>query len=280
MAIAMARAGRHGHPAPQPVGRRAGPPGRPGQAVGSGHGRPADHDRRRRTIGEVDELCGKFRISGVPVVDDDCKLLGIVTNRDMRFEDDPGRRVYDVMTPMPLVTGRPGISSEEALGCWPGTRSRSCRWSTTAGTPARPDHGEGLRQVRQVPAATKDAQGRLRVGAAVGFFGDAWQARDAARRGRRGRRSSSTPRTATPRRARHDRPAEGRAGDAEVDIIGGNVATRAGAQALVDAGADGGQGRGRARARSAPPGWSPVSACRRSPRSTRRRRACRPPGCR
>ncbi len=83
-----------------------------------------------RTIGEVDELCGKFRISGVPVVDDDMKLLGIVTNRDMRFEDDPHRRVADVMTPMPLVTGWPGISSEEACGCWPGTRSRSCRWST------------------------------------------------------------------------------------------------------------------------------------------------------
>ncbi|HRA77104.1 MAG TPA: IMP dehydrogenase, partial [Propionicimonas sp.] len=61
------------------------------------------------TIGEVDELCGQFRISGVPVVDADLKLLGIVTNRDMRFEDDPHRPVGEVMTPMPLVTGWPGI---------------------------------------------------------------------------------------------------------------------------------------------------------------------------
>ncbi|HRA07548.1 MAG TPA: IMP dehydrogenase, partial [Propionicimonas sp.] len=61
------------------------------------------------TIGEVDEMCGHFRISGVPVVDSDLKLLGIVTNRDMRFEDDPHRPVGEVMTPMPLVTGWPGI---------------------------------------------------------------------------------------------------------------------------------------------------------------------------
>ena len=67
------------------------------------------------TIGEVDEMCGHFRISGVPVVDSDRKLLGIVTNRDMRFEDDPNRPVGEVMTPMPLVTGPPGISSEDAL---------------------------------------------------------------------------------------------------------------------------------------------------------------------
>ena len=67
------------------------------------------------TIGEVDEMCGHFRISGVPVVDADLKLLGIVTNRDMRFEDDPNRPVGEVMTPMPLVTGWPGIRPDEAL---------------------------------------------------------------------------------------------------------------------------------------------------------------------
>ena len=44
-----------------------------------------------RTIGEVDAMCAHYHISGVPVVDDDMRLLGIVTNRDMRFEDDPGR---------------------------------------------------------------------------------------------------------------------------------------------------------------------------------------------
>ena len=67
------------------------------------------------TIGEADAMCARYRISGVPVVDRDLTLLGIVTNRDMRFEHDPGRLVGDVMTRMPLVTGPVGISSEDAM---------------------------------------------------------------------------------------------------------------------------------------------------------------------
>ena len=55
------------------------------------------------TIGEVDQKCARFRISGLPVVDADGKLVGICTNRDMRFETDPNRPVHEVMTPMPLV---------------------------------------------------------------------------------------------------------------------------------------------------------------------------------
>lgn len=62
------------------------------------------------TLDDVDKLCGHYRISGVPVVDSDGRLLGIVTNRDMRFEDDKNRLVRDVMTKMPLVTGPVGIS--------------------------------------------------------------------------------------------------------------------------------------------------------------------------
>ena len=62
------------------------------------------------TIREAAELCGHFRISGVPVVDEHRHLLGIVTNRDMRFEEDPSRLVRDVMTRMPLVTGWPNAA--------------------------------------------------------------------------------------------------------------------------------------------------------------------------
>ncbi|HEX2073267.1 MAG TPA: IMP dehydrogenase, partial [Geodermatophilus sp.] len=56
------------------------------------------------TLAEVDALSARYRISGAPVVDDDGVLVGIVTNRDMRFETDQNRLVRDVMTPMPLVT--------------------------------------------------------------------------------------------------------------------------------------------------------------------------------
>ena len=56
------------------------------------------------TIGEVDEICATYRISGTPVVEADGTLVGIITNRDMRFESDPTRLVGEVMTKMPLVT--------------------------------------------------------------------------------------------------------------------------------------------------------------------------------
>jgi IMP dehydrogenase len=76
------------------------------------------------TIGEADAMCGRYRISGVPEVDNDMRLLGIVTNRDMRFEHDPSRLVGDVMTKMPLVTGPEGISSDDAMRLLARTRSK------------------------------------------------------------------------------------------------------------------------------------------------------------
>ena len=191
------------------------------------------------TIGEVDELCGQFRISGVPVVDSDMRLLGIVTNRDMRFEDDPHRSVGDVMTPMPLVTGWPGIKPDEAL--------RLLARHKIEKLPLVDERGRlrGLITLKdfvksdKYPLASKDEQGRLRVGAAIGFFGDAWERAmmlvdagvdaivvDTAHGHSQGVLEMIARLKAEPAAA-------------EVDIIGGNVATYAGAGALVDAGADG-----------------------------------------
>ena len=110
--------GRHRRAAPQPVDRGPGPAGRPGQAVRgrawsptrSPIGRDATIGRGRRAVRR------RYRISGVPVVDAAGQLLGIVTNRDLRFEADSHRRlVDDVMTPMPLVTGRVGITGDDAM---------------------------------------------------------------------------------------------------------------------------------------------------------------------
>src|ERR1700755_2249224 len=67
------------------------------------------------TIEDVDRLGGRHRISGVPVTSADGVLLGIVTNRDIRFETDQARRVAEVMTPMPLVTAPVGVHPDEAL---------------------------------------------------------------------------------------------------------------------------------------------------------------------
>lgn len=191
------------------------------------------------TIGEVDEMCGRFRISGVPVVDADLHLLGIVTNRDMRFEDDPNRPVGDVMTPMPLVTGHPGISSTDALALLAKHKIEKLPLVDTDGKLRGLITLKDYVKSDKYPLASKDSQGRLRVGAAIGFFGDAWERAmmlvdagvdaiivDTAHGHTQGVMD-------TIRRLKSDPAAR------EVDIIGGNVATYAGAKAVVEAGADG-----------------------------------------
>src|ERR1700721_3433610 len=64
------------------------------------------------TLADVERLCAHYRISGVPVPSDDGKLLGVVTNRDIRFESDLSRKVAEVMTPMPLVTAPVGVEGD------------------------------------------------------------------------------------------------------------------------------------------------------------------------
>ena len=121
------------------------------------------------TIGEADAMCARFHISGVPVVDTDMRLLGIVTNRDMRFEHNPGRLVGEVMTPMPLVTGHEGIRRDDALQLLSRHKIEKL--------PLVDDRGrlKGLITLKDFvksdlyPNASKDDQGRLRVGAAVGL---------------------------------------------------------------------------------------------------------------
>ena len=70
--------------------------------------------KAHNTLGDADALMGKFRISGVPIVDDNNKLIGIITNRDMKFEEDMSRVIDDVMTKGKLVTGLEGTTLEEA----------------------------------------------------------------------------------------------------------------------------------------------------------------------
>src|SRR6476620_9802530 len=193
------------------------------------------------TLEDLDEICGRYRVSGLPVVDDGNHLLGIVTNRDLRFTpvaEWVHTLVNDVMTPMPLITGRVGISNEEA--------TLLLRQHKRERLPIIDEQGRlsGLITVKdfvkseQFPDASKDADGRLLVGAAVGYFGEAWQRAttlieagvdvlvvDTAH-GHARRLLEMVERVKKDPATRH------------VQVIGGNVATRAGAQALVDAGVD------------------------------------------
>lgn len=191
-------------------------------------------------LSDVDALCARYRISGVPVTREDGYLLGIVTNRDLRFELDHGRTVREVMTPMPLVTGEVGIEGEEAM--------RRLRHHKIEKLPLIDSSGvlKGLITVKdfvkseQYPFATKDPDGRLVVGAAVGVGEDALER--AAALVEAGVDVIVVDTAHGHQRAVLETIAKiksGAIGDSRVDVIGGNVATRAGAQALVDAGADG-----------------------------------------
>jgi len=191
------------------------------------------------TIGEADALCAEFHISGVPVVDADQHLLGIVTNRDMRFEDDPNRPIRDVMTTMPLVTGWPGIGNEDALKLLAQHKIEKLPLVDADGKLRGLITLKDFVKSGKYPNASKDGQGRLRVGAAVGFFGDAWERAMLLI-------EAGVDAIVVDTAHGHSRgvldmiarlKAESAAND--VDIIGGNIATFEGAQALVAAGADG-----------------------------------------
>ena len=194
------------------------------------------------TIAQLDELCGHYKVSGLPVVDDEGNLLGIITNRDLRFV--PAStwgelKVRDCMTPRErLVTGSTGISRDDAKALLAEHRIEKLPLIDGEG------HLTGLITVKdfvkteQYPNATKDAEGRLVVGAAVGYWGDTWERAgalaeagvdvlvvDTANGGARLALEMIS-------RIKKDPAFAG------IDVIGGNVATREGAQALIDAGVD------------------------------------------
>ena len=193
------------------------------------------------TLEELDKICGEYRVSGLPVVDLDDHLLGIITNRDLRFTpvaEWASTKVDEVMTPMPLITAPVGISREDATMLLRKHKRERLPIVDESGRLAGLITVKDFVKSEQFPNASNDADGRLLVGAAVGYFGEAWERAttlveagvdvlvvDTAHGHARLlldmiRRLKADPAT------RH------------VQVVGGNVATRAGAQALVDAGVD------------------------------------------
>jgi IMP dehydrogenase len=125
------------------------------------------------TLAKAEEVMASYHISGVPVTDAAGKLVGILTNRDMRFETDLGQRIADIMTKDNLITAPVGTTLEQA--------TEILRKHKVEKLPVVDEQGmlRGLITVkdilkpRQFPHSTKDDRGRLRVGAAVGVGQDA-----------------------------------------------------------------------------------------------------------
>ncbi|UYO96323.1 IMP dehydrogenase [Microbacterium sp. M28] len=193
------------------------------------------------TVEEVDSLCARYRISGLPVVDPDGKLVGIITNRDMRFVSGFERQttfVKDVMTSEALVTAPVGVAAGEVIALFAKHRVEKLPLIDDDGKLAGLITIKDFDKSEKYPLATKDDQGRLRVGAAIGFFGDAWERAEALRDAGVDLLVVDTANGQSQGVVDLIRRLKADASFEHIDIIGGNIATREGAQALIDAGAD------------------------------------------
>ena len=186
------------------------------------------------TVGEADVMMAEYHISGVPVVDETNTLIGILTNRDMRFISDMSLKVSDVMTPAPLVTAKEGTTLEDA--------SKVLQKHKIEKLPIVDDDNKliGLITIKDIekkekfPNANKDEHGRLRVGAAIGV-GQLSRAKLLVEAGvdvivldsAHGHSQGIIDTVKLIKK------------ELDVDVIAGNIATAKAAEDLIDAGADG-----------------------------------------
>ncbi len=123
------------------------------------------------TVGQVNEIMKSYRISGVPVLKDG-KLVGIVTNRDLRFVSDHDLRVNEVMTSKNLVTAKVGITMEQSKALLHEHRIEKLLVVNDSGELQGLITIKDLEKIKKYPQAAKDSFGRLRVGAAIGVGSD------------------------------------------------------------------------------------------------------------
>lgn len=124
------------------------------------------------TVADADKLMGKFRISGVPIVDDNNKLIGILTNRDLRFVHDYSIKIGQVMTKENLVTAPVGTTLQQAEVILQQHKIEKLPLVDEDNTLKGLITIKDIEKAIQYPRAAKDAQGRLLAGAAVGISKD------------------------------------------------------------------------------------------------------------
>src|SRR5829696_3015590 len=192
--------------------------------------------RATARVSDALALMARYRVSGIPVTDESGRLVGILTNRDLRFERDVTRLVAEVMTSDGLVTAPVGTTLGEA--------ERLLHRHRIEKLPVVDEDGclKGLITVKDIqkriefPRATKDPQGRLRVGAAVGVGPDAIERAHALAAAGADVLVVDTAHGHSLAVVEMVRRIRGVTG--EFEVVAGNIATGAAAEALIDAGAD------------------------------------------
>ena len=187
------------------------------------------------TINEAKKIMTEFRISGLPVIDDE-KLVGIITNRDIRFHVEGNLEVSACMTTNDLVTVPLNTSLEDAEELLHKHRIEKLLVVDDTGELAGLITVKDIKKKQQFPNACKDRNGRLRVLAAVGVSGDTLE---------RVKELISVEVDAIVVDTAHghskgvlDTISNLKSQNSDLSIIGGNIATGYGAKALIDAGAD------------------------------------------
>ena len=193
--------------------------------------------RRGRTVADALELMGEYHIGGIPVVDEESHLVGIVTNRDLRFELNQGRLIDEVMTCENLVTthvqtdlfGAAQILQENKIEKLPVVDDEN----HLIGLITYKD----ITKAKDKPMACKDQKGRLRVAAGVGVTNDTLQRIAALVEA--GVDAIVIDTAHGHSKSVIEKLREAKANFPQVDIVVGNVATGEAARTLVEAGADG-----------------------------------------
>jgi IMP dehydrogenase len=192
--------------------------------------------RPDRPVSEALRVMERYKISGVPVVDEEGRLVGIITNRDLRFETRFDIPVSEVMTPQPLVTVPVGTTLEQAKATLQKHRIEKLLVIDSD------KHLKGLITVKDIqkaikyPSAAKDALGRLRVAAAIGATGDFRERADELVKARVDCLVVDTAHGHSSRVLDAVREIKRRHTDTQ--LIAGNVATTEATRELIDAGVD------------------------------------------
>lgn len=189
--------------------------------------------KMEQTLQDAEDIMAEYKISGVPVVDDNKILLGIVTNRDMRFTKDFSKKVSEKMTMMPLITAKEGTTLEDAADVMHANKIEKLPIVDNKNKLIGLITIKDINKKREYPDASKDNLGRLIVGAAIGV----------------GQLDRATALVAAGCDVLVMDSAHGHSkgildsvkdikSKLDVDIIAGNVATSEGTAALIEAGAD------------------------------------------
>ena len=192
--------------------------------------------KRGSSVHDALDLMSEYKIGGIPVVDDDRRLVGIVTNRDLRFERDVNKRIDEVMTSENIVTTHQGTTLDDAAQILQEYKIEKLPVVDAQGRLVGLITSKDITMAKDKPMACKDDKGRLRVAAGVGVTDDTLERMQALINANADAIVIDTAHGHSKfvieklKEAKHSFP--------DIDIVVGNVATGEAAKMLVDAGAD------------------------------------------